>query len=479
MRNIKEETLEFIINKGIFFVDNKKIRRFLINKIEEWICNIADKAYDENYNRPKIVYEQRRDMGIALLESFDRVFPNLSKNVKRKFFENFILNYAIKGYKTRRKFLKEQKIYPPGFVTISPTNICNLRCKGCYAGDIYTPHTLSFEIFDWTIEHMKKEFGSYFVVISGGEPFMYKDKKGKTLVDILEKHNDVYFMAYTNGTMINKETARKLSKLGNLSPAISLEGFEKETDYRRGEGIYKEILKVMDTLREEGLIFGISVTPTKYNAEILASDEFINYFLKEKGAMYMWMFQYMPIGRNPDMNLMITPRQRIEMYDKIWKKVKEEKLFIGDFWNSGMASDGCMAAARGGGYFYVMWDGTITPCVFIPFRDKNKTLSNVNELYKKNKTLTDAINSDFFKAIREWQDNYWRKKSAKQCGNLLMPCSIRDHSKNFKKISEKYAEPIDEGSKKFLYFVESGEMPQYNEELDKLTRPLWEKLKNF
>jgi len=45
-----------------------------------------------------------------------------------------------------------------------------------------------------------------FVVISGGEPFMYKSD-GKDLLDMVEAHLDMYFLVYTNGTQIDREAA--------------------------------------------------------------------------------------------------------------------------------------------------------------------------------------------------------------------------------------------------------------------------------
>jgi MoaA/NifB/PqqE/SkfB family radical SAM enzyme len=38
----------------------------------------------------------------------------------------------------------------------------------------------------------------------------------------------MYFLFFTNGTLITKEVAEKLAQLGNVTPAISVEGFEKE-----------------------------------------------------------------------------------------------------------------------------------------------------------------------------------------------------------------------------------------------------------
>ncbi len=300
---------------------------------------------------------------------------------------------------------------------------------------------------------------------------MYRES-GKTLFDMLEKHKNSYFMAYTNSTLIDKSAAKRLSSLGNFSPAISVEGFEKETDERRGEGTYKKILAAMDNLKEAGVPFGVSATPTRYNADLLFSDEFLDFYFNKKFAMYGWYFQYMPIGRNPSFELMVTPEQRYRMLKRIWKVVEERKIFIGDFWNSGTASDGCMAAARGGGYFYIMWDGTITPCVFVPFRDKE--YGNLYTLYEKGKNITDAVKSPLFAQLRKWQDDYWINQPAHKCGNLLMPCAIRDNSEEFYRIvKETEAVPTDRGAEEYLEMIEDGRMPEYNRQYREYADPLW------
>ncbi len=455
-----------IINMGL---KTPVTRRALINAIEKATYKMAFKGPD----RPRKVMEERYYMGSALLSSLQKAFDSgsISKNCVKALSNIFLGKIFIEGIYVRRTFEEKHGFRPPCFVTISPTNVCNLKCKGCYAGEIYTKDTLKFDVFDKVISEIKEQFGAYFFVISGGEPFMYREN-GKTLFDILEKHNDAYFMAYTNGTMIKKDVAKKLSELGNFTPAISVEGFEKETDERRGNGIHKKIMEAMDNLKENGVPFGISVTPTRYNAELLLSDEFIDYYFNKKGAFYGWYFQYMPIGRKPSVELMVTPEQRYKMLKRIWKLVIEDKVFIADFWNSGTASDGCMAAARGGGYFYIMWDGTITPCVFIPFKDKN--YGNLYQLYNEGRTITDAIKSPLFEEIRKWQNNYWIERPACQCGNLLTPCIIRDNSTDFYEIVKKTgAVPLDEGAKEYLSFIEQGKMPQYNKEYRELVEPLW------
>ena len=51
---------------------------------------------------------------------------------------------------------------------------CNLNCFGCYAGSYRKDSELSFDDIDRVLNE-GKEMGMFFVVISGGEPFISKD----------------------------------------------------------------------------------------------------------------------------------------------------------------------------------------------------------------------------------------------------------------------------------------------------------------
>ena len=44
------------------------------------------------------------------------------------------------------------------------------------------------------------------------------------------------FLAFTNATLVDEEFANELERVGNFLLAISVEGFEEETDMRRGKG---------------------------------------------------------------------------------------------------------------------------------------------------------------------------------------------------------------------------------------------------
>ena len=101
------------------------------------------------------------------------------------------------------------------------------------------------------------------ISIQGGEPMVRK----KDLIRLCEKHNDCIFLCFTNGTLIDEGFADDMLRVGNFIPAISLEGFEKATDQRRGKGVYEKATKTMKLLKEKKLLYGISACYTSANFE--------------------------------------------------------------------------------------------------------------------------------------------------------------------------------------------------------------------
>uniref|UniRef100_A0A7C4UD35 Radical SAM protein n=1 Tax=candidate division WOR-3 bacterium TaxID=2052148 RepID=A0A7C4UD35_UNCW3 len=460
-----------VLSTSTQIVSNDFLRKNLLKQLEYTMYRDLIKKNPDG--RPLKVQEDKYYAGKALLNSIDRAIGkgNLSKNAIRGLLNVFLGNVFYQGFYERRKYAQKYGKTPPLFFTISPTRMCNLKCIGCYAGSegVYTER-LPFNIFDEVLNQAKRLWGARFFVISGGEPLLYKDD-GKGLFDIFKKHNDCYFLMYTNGTLIDKENAKELAYLGNVTPAISVEGMKEETDTRRGKGVFEKIIKAFENLRNEGVPFGISITATRQNVNTIISDNFFNFYFNEQGAIYGWVFQYMPIGRGYTCDLMITPEERLKLFEWAWRMVKEEGIFIMDFWNSANASDGCISGARSGGYFYINWNGDVMPCVFIPY-----SVDNVIERFKEGKDLNDIINSQFFKDIREWQDEYAYKRKPEEHGNWLMPCFIRDHHDVFLKIVKKNnAKPIDEDAKIALTDDDyHKKLIEYDKRMEELTKPIWE-----
>jgi len=465
---------EVISSTLIKMVNHKYLRKLLANKIDDYIYKSLVKEDKEDLEHVKL---KRFQFLSAMLHCVVRNINKgtVSKKVMKKIVDVFVQNSLIDGdqsaERAAEKFKEKYGEPPPSFIVFSPTQKCNLKCIGCYASSAAnTPATIPYPIVDRVAGETHDCWGSRFMTISGGEPFMYKSE-GKTLLGIFEKYNDMFFLVYTNGTLINEEVAERLAKSANVTPAISVEGFGKETDQRRGTGTYKKILDAFECLRQAGVPFGISVTATSKNVDVLLTDEFYDFYFKEQGACYMWQFQLMPIGRGKDeMDLMVNPQKRVQLYRK-WEKLLSEKNYcLADFWNSGVLARGCIAYGRSGGYVYIDWNGNVTPCVFIPYY-----VDNIYDLYKNGKTLSDALFSDFMKNGRKWQNEYglenWKKPK-----NWLMPCSIRDHYEIFRNaVLPKNAMPEDEKAKEALESDEYFEvLKNYDQELEGLTEKIWE-----
>jgi len=468
-KNVSVKTLLKLINVA---VKNKGARRLLVKQIEKKLYEDLIKA--NPYHRPVKVQEDKYYMGRALLRRIDKALTegHLSKEAVRGLLSIFLGNVFFGGFYKRAQFIKKYGFKPPAFVTISPGKACNLKCKGCYADSSKEFHEkLDYDTFSRIINEAKELWGCRFFVISGGEPLIYQSN-GKTILDIYEENSDCYFLMYTNSTLINKKMAKKLADLGNVTPAISVEGFEKETDARRGKGVFKKILAAMENLREVGVPFGISFTVLKSNLDIPLSEKFFEFYFEKQKAVYAWMFQYMPIGRKYTLDLMPTPEQRLELFTKEWSLVREKDLFIADFWNSATSSDGCISAGRGGGYFYIEWNGNVTPCVFVPYYTQN-----IYEIYKNGGNLTDVLNSKFFLEIRKWQADYGYEQPPEKHKNWIMPCFIRDHHKRFMEVVKDCgAKGIDETSKVALEDEEYHKgLIKYDEDFSKLTEDIWQK----
>jgi MoaA/NifB/PqqE/SkfB family radical SAM enzyme len=257
--------------------------------------------------------------------------------------------------------------------------------------------------------------GSRFLTISGGEPTLLWERipgEDRGLREIFADYPDTMFLMYTNGTLIDEEMAAEMAELGNISPAISLEGFREQTDARRGEGAYDRIVAAMRTLREQRVLFGASVTYTAGNWEIVSSDAFIDHLI-ELGCLHAWYFMYVPVGRDPDLSLVVTPGQRDVIARKTWQWLLTRPIFVADFWNSGPLTKGCMAAGAPSGYLHITHRGDICPCVFMMY-----SKHNLHEM-ETDTPLLEALQSDFFEAIRAGQRT--------SQDNPLAPCQIVDH----------------------------------------------------
>jgi MoaA/NifB/PqqE/SkfB family radical SAM enzyme len=316
---------------------------------------------------------------ISLKRAIDRANPRC----RSKMIENLVIGEMVRG-QAQRCWISDQLGYEiPLLLVVSPTMRCPLRCYGCYSAEYARDSDLEFARFDKLMSEAKA-LGSYFMVISGGEPFIYEG-----IYDLWRKHSDIWFQVYTSSVMLSDANVAKLAELGNVMPCISVEGFEDETDRRRGKGHFKRLLEAFARLRNAGVPFGFSATCTRENNDLLTSDELVKFY-SDQGAFLGWYFQYMPIGRAPALDLVPTPAQRLARYHRLLDLRERYDILLADFWNDGPLVGGCIAGGRR--YLHINNAGDVEPCVFCQLSTDN--------LYEK--SLLDVLRtSRLLSAIRK------------------------------------------------------------------------------
>ena len=318
-------------------------------------------------------------------------FPHHKAYIYRS--KQFFFAKGLTTHLTMGNFITLKELYKgfnnkcsiPRVLLIDPTSNCNLKCKGCWSHDYESGHNISYEKLNDILDQAE-QLGIKDCLMTGGEPLLRKDD----ILKICRKHNKMTFGIFTNGTLIDENFADEMAKLGNLNVFLSIEGTREETDFRRGEGVYNKVIKAMDVLSNQGIAFAFSACYHSGNYKTIASDEFLDH-MREKGAWFGWLFQYIPVGSNADTSLVCTAEQRAYVQEKIRDYSTKNDYVIIDFWNNGHLSFGCIGA--GVGFAHINAKGDVEPCAFCHYSD-----SNIYDV-----SLVEALRSKFFTEFRNSQ----------------------------------------------------------------------------
>ena len=378
--------------------------------------------------------------------AFFKNISHLHPNVRKHFVAGIMANFFLRDPELTAALKEEYGIYSPTTILISPTMRCNLRCVGCFAANYDQEQDLSEDEVE-DIINQGEAIGTRMWVILGGEPFIWRP-----LLDVAERHPQSVFMVFTNGTLINDRVADRIVEVGNFCPVISIEGGRESTDARRGAGTFDRIMAAFDRLRERGAMSAFSCTATSQNIEDITSDEFAD-LMVEKGAFYGWYFLYMPVGRDPDLSLMPSAEQRVQLHKGVMHMRNTRPLLVADFWGDGPLTGGCLSGGRK--YLHINNKGDVEPCIFAHF-----ATDNIHD-----KSLIDCLRSDFFTDLR---------RMAPYGKNVLLPCPIIDHPSVMRKAVERNgAYATHEGAMSLFHELRPG-LQEYSAKVREALNPVWE-----
>jgi len=294
-----------------------------------------------------------------------------------------ILHHQRKAAAVRKQHERDGIIVPPVMI-VSITSRCNLACTGCYMHGRREKSAAEMNpAILVSVASQAAEIGVSIIVIAGGEPLVRQEE----IFRIAKVHPHILFPLFTNGLLIDETVAAAIAENRNIVPVISFEGFRKDTDQRRGSGVYDRLLAACARLKSRNVFFGCSVTTTRENFDQVTGVAFILQMI-DTGARVFTFVEYVPMTSGTE-NLVLTHEQKKTLQAVLADfNQKFPALFIG-FPGDEDTYGGCLAAGRG--FVHVSPSGDLEPCPAAPYSDTN--LSTV--------PLREALRSRLLGRLRE------------------------------------------------------------------------------
>lgn len=182
-------------------------------------------------------------------------------------------------------------------VVWNSTRTCNLKCIHCYAH----ADAKKFE-GELTTEEAKKfiddlaEFKVPVLLFSGGEPLIRPD-----FFELAEyaASKGIRPTISTNGTLIDKETAKRIKKIGVGYVGISLDGLREDNDnFRKHPGAFDAALRGIRNCLEIGQRVGLRFTINRHN--IHALNDILD-LIEEEGIPRVCFYHLVYSGRGSEM----------------------------------------------------------------------------------------------------------------------------------------------------------------------------------
>lgn len=203
----------------------------------------------------------------------------------------------------------------PAVGFIETTNLCNLRCKHCYANSGYKrPNEISTDLIKKTIDQLA-DAGVLQLFLSGGEIFAHPDA-----VEIINyaKTKPFYTQVFTNGTLITEKKIAALSP--NTSFFISFDTADPTRTIRGGMD-FPKLKEKFELMKKYGHAFRTAISVHRYNLK--DAEEIFQWCIDNGYPRPQWLETH-PIGRallHPD--ILLQPehiKESIEIYKRCMDK---------------------------------------------------------------------------------------------------------------------------------------------------------------
>lgn len=254
--------------------------------------------------------------------------------------------------------------------------LCNMNCDMCFIrlskNEMDSIGKLK-SADEWLeIARQMKQAGTLFVLLTGGEPFLYPEfiKLYKGLREL-----GMIITINTNGTLVTKEIAEVLGADKPRRVNITLYGASNETYEKlchNPQG-YDQTIRGIELLLEHNIDIKLngSIVPENQDEVQLLQD------IADKYNLYMKMDTYMyPTSRErfkPFSNeARLTPKESARKHIEIYERQMEEQEFkdyrhalLANCHVKGKREDCSLTCRAGKSAYWITWYGDMTPCIFM------------------------------------------------------------------------------------------------------------------
>lgn len=283
------------------------------------------------------------------------------------------------------------------------TEKCNLRCKHCYHDNYTSVNELNLDgliyiadKIDTTLKRWNKK-GT--LSLTGGEPFVVKDKVFPLLQHISSLKTIYYFDILTNGYFLDQTVLDKLKEFKKLRRVqLSLESADQNlNDQIRGNGSFETTLSAIRLLKKNDFQVAIMMTISNLNKNEVES--LIN-LLEKEGVDTFSAERFIPEGMGANLkDEFLTSQELKNVFQRIYslamKKDKIRVLLYRPLFallNGNDPTVGAMCSA-GTNALTIMHDGTVYPCRRLPISIGNALKDSFYKIWYTSDVLWNIRNS--------------------------------------------------------------------------------------
>lgn len=270
-----------------------------------------------------------------------------------------------------------------GTFELSP--VCNFSCRMCYVRKTAKEVTESprpiLTLEQWlTIAREAREQGLLYLLLTGGEPFLWPD-----FWPLYEQLIDMGFLVSvnTNGSLIDEAAIARLRRKPPRRINITLYGASDDTyaSLCGVKGVFARVKRAIEGLQEAGVPVKLNGTMTPNN--ICDMEAMVAYAEERKLILETTTYLFPPVRRDPTMtgvNQRFTPEEAARHHLRIFRlqngeeryRAYLEKIREGAIPPPGLDEscidpiDGRIRCRAGRAAFWITWDGYLTPCGMMP-----------------------------------------------------------------------------------------------------------------